>query len=67
VLHLGTHIGYEAVIISELIGSEGKAYGFEPDPISFAILQKNIILNEFDHIYTCFNMGVGDEKSIKFF
>ena len=38
-------MGYYTIIGSRLVGDKGKVYAFEPEPASFALLQKNVRLN----------------------
>lgn len=45
VLDLGSHIGYYTLMFSKLVGDKGKVYAFEPNPNNFAILKKNVGLN----------------------
>jgi FkbM family methyltransferase len=50
VLDLGAHIGYYTLILAELVGAEGKVYAFEPDPMNFSLLEKNITVNNFKNV-----------------
>ncbi len=45
VLDIGSHIGYYTIMFSKLVGNKGKVYAFEPNPNNFAILKKNVELN----------------------
>jgi FkbM family methyltransferase len=45
VVDAGANVGYYTVIGSRLVGDKGKVYAFEPEPVSFAMLQKNVRLN----------------------
>jgi FkbM family methyltransferase len=45
VVDAGANVGYYTLIASRLVGDEGKVYAFEPEPESFALLQKNVRLN----------------------
>ena len=45
VLILGANIGYWTCLISELVGSTGKVFAFEPSPDNFQFLKKNVELN----------------------
>jgi FkbM family methyltransferase len=45
VLVLGAHIGYHAVLISNLVGSKGEVYVFEPNPNTLKFLRANLALN----------------------
>lgn len=44
-LDLGANIGYYTIIMSKLVGEEGKVFAFEPDPNSIEVLKMNIELN----------------------
>jgi FkbM family methyltransferase len=41
VLDVGANIGFYSVLLSELVGENGKVYAFEPDTTNFSFLQKN--------------------------
>ncbi len=45
VLVLGAHIGYHTLLISRLVGDNGKVSIFEPNPDTLKILRANIALN----------------------
>lgn len=49
VLDLGANVGYYTLIAAKLVGDNGRVYAFEPDPLNFSYLQKNIKLNGFDN------------------
>ena len=61
VLDIGSNIGFYAKILSELVGSNGKVFCFEPDATNFKHLKnnagqlKNIVL---------FNNAVSDKKDV---
>jgi protein-L-isoaspartate O-methyltransferase len=38
VLDVGAHIGYYTLLLSRLVGDQGRVYAFEPDPSNFALL-----------------------------
>jgi FkbM family methyltransferase len=46
VLDIGANIGYYTLLFSKLVGNRGGVYAFEPDPGSFALLKKNVEINE---------------------
>lgn len=46
VLILGAHIGYHTLLISRLVGDDGKVLIFEPNPSTLKILRANIALND---------------------
>jgi len=45
VLDIGANIGYYTVLLSNLVGNEGKVFSFEPGLENFNILKKNIFSN----------------------
>ncbi len=45
IVDAGANLGYYTIIGSRLVGDTGKVYAFEPEPASFALLQKNVRLN----------------------
>src|SRR5690606_12103381 len=47
---VGANIGLMSLHGSRLIGPKGKVYSFEPNPITFAILNKNIHINGMKNI-----------------
>lgn len=42
---VGAHVGYYSVLASKAVCYEGKIHAFEPDPLNFDLLQRNIALN----------------------
>lgn len=63
VLDIGGNIGYFSLIASKLVGSQGKVYVFEPDPINFMYLRKNIEINKIENIILV-NKCVSNEEGI---
>jgi len=45
VLDIDANIGYFTLLMSKIVGPQGRVFAFEPDPDNFALLQKNIALN----------------------
>ena len=45
VVDIGANIGYYTLLASRQVGSVGKVYAFEPDPTNFALLKKNVAIN----------------------
>lgn len=62
VLDVGTNIGETLLHFARLVGDGGRVYGFEPDEVNFANVQKNIALNSFQNL-SVFNLGAADEKA----
>jgi FkbM family methyltransferase len=50
VLDIGANIGYYSLTAAKIVGDSGKVYAFEPDPLNFALLQKNIECNNYKNI-----------------
>lgn len=42
ILDIGGHVGYYALLASELVGERGRVVSFEPHPRTFAVLQQNV-------------------------
>jgi len=59
VLDIGANIGYFSLLFSKWIGDKGKVYSFEPDPINFDFLLKNIHANRAGNI-SCFQKAVSN-------
>lgn len=50
VLDLGAHIGYYTLLAAKLVGEKGKVFAFEPEPTNFALLKKNIKINNHQNV-----------------
>ncbi|MEA2684677.1 MAG: hypothetical protein QOK05_3005 [Chloroflexota bacterium] len=42
VLDLGAHVGYRTILLSQLVGPEGRVIAVEASPVNFAILNANL-------------------------
>lgn len=62
VIDCGAHIGYHTLEFSRLVGKTGKVYAFEPAPITFYFLKKNIEVNRLSENVSCFNVAVSDKS-----
>ena len=58
-IDVGANIGYYSVLASQLVAATGRIYSFEPDPNNFALLEKNVALNNLKNI-ECFNVALSD-------
>ncbi len=47
---IGAGIGYYALVGARLVGRAGKVYAFEPEPGNYALLSRNVRLNNFDNV-----------------
>jgi tRNA/tmRNA/rRNA uracil-C5-methylase (TrmA/RlmC/RlmD family) len=45
ILDLAANIGYFTSLFSKLVGEQGKVFAFEPNPDNFALLQRNVEVN----------------------
>ena len=61
VIDVGANIGYYTLLFAKKVGENGKVYAFEPDPVSFAILEKNIKDNKFRNV-EAFNIALSDKR-----
>lgn len=50
VADLGANIGYFTLITAELVGPKGHVFAFEPDPVNFKILSRNINHNGYRNV-----------------
>lgn len=62
ILDIGANIGYYTLLFAQLVGPSGHVFAFEPDPISFDLLSKNIAANGYQNI-SAFQMAVTDRDS----
>ncbi len=60
-LNIGANIGYYSVLLSNLVGPNGKVYAFEPAPENFEILNKNASINKHKNI-VAINKAVSDKS-----
>lgn len=50
VLDIGANVGYYTLLGAALVGEEGVVYAFEPDPVSFRLLEQNVRLNGLQNV-----------------
>ena len=58
---IGSHIGYHALLMSRLVGPEGKVVAFEPFPQTFQFLQENAGLNAAFNLKSE-NIAIGEHR-----
>src|SRR3989442_10745976 len=51
VIDIGANIGYYTLLFAKCVGSVGQVFAFEPLPGNYALLQKNIGLNNLGHVH----------------
>lgn len=64
ILIIGAHYGPYTLLVSKLVGPEGEVYVFEPDPLTFDILLKNVSINQLKNV-KCIKKGVGESEEVK--
>lgn len=47
---IGANVGFFSTLAANLVGSKGKVYAFEPNPVCAAQARKNADLNQFSHV-----------------
>jgi FkbM family methyltransferase len=66
ILELGGNYGYNALRLSDLVGSKGKIYSFEANPITYNLFKFNMEINKATNIIS-YNYAVFNKKGeIKF-
>lgn len=50
VVDVGAHVGYYTLVFAKYVGATGRVISFEPLPVNFALLKKNVELNELKHV-----------------
>jgi len=50
VLDIGAHSGFYSLLLSRLVGDEGRVFAFEPLPANFRILEENLSLNQIHNV-----------------
>lgn len=50
VVDVGAHIGYFSLLAARKVGSTGRVYAFEPAPLNYSLLIRNITLNGYQNI-----------------
>lgn len=65
ILDIGAHSGIYT-LVAALSQNQSTIYSFEPNKITFKILQRNVALNSFKNIYLC-NYGVSTSTSEQIF
>jgi FkbM family methyltransferase len=62
-LDIGANIGLYSIFLAELVGTEGKVFAFEPDPVLFEVAIANAQQNEKDGIIKLHNLALGSEAA----
>jgi FkbM family methyltransferase len=51
VIDIGAHIGHYPLLFAKCVGPHGRIFAFEPLPCNFALLRKNVLLNNLQNVY----------------
>lgn len=63
VVDIGANIGFHTILFANKIGPQGKVYAFEPDPVSYKILLKNIKANNFKNVIAS-PLAISNKKAV---
>jgi len=66
VFDMGAHCGVSTYHLSKLVGSEGRVVCFEPDPVNFAILERNIERHALSNVVTVNSAIAGTSGKLAF-
>ena len=58
---IGAHLGYYSLLLAKCVGPAGRVVSFEPSPVNFSTLQRNILLNKLDTV-ELINLAVFSES-----
>lgn len=61
VIDIGANVGIISLLLSKLVGPQGRVIAFEPGPISFKILELNVLINGCKNIQPV-NMAVSSKS-----
>jgi len=50
VFDIGAHLGYYSLLLAKCVGTVGRVVSFEPSPVNFFTLQKNISINNLEYV-----------------
>ena len=67
VLDIGANIGAHTIPLAKLVGASGKVFAFEPEPLNFANLHKNVFENRLQKIVSCFPIALSNSNSLRSF
>lgn len=51
VLDIGAHIGEYTLLAAEKVGEHGQVHSFEPSPVIYPVLEKNVQINGFTNVF----------------
>ena len=60
VLDIGANIGYYTLLFARQVGEQGRVYAFEPEPVNYSLLSRNLIANGYKNVVAV-NKAVSDK------
>lgn len=66
-MDVGAHVGYFTALGGQIVGDEGHAYAFEPDPTRAAVVEQTVVLNELNNLTVEQNAVSNEAGSIDFY
>lgn len=61
---VGAHVGYYSLLAARQVGPQGKVYSFEPEPVNYSLLIKNVELNGYSNVSAKSNAVSGSVGSV---
>lgn len=61
VVDVGANIGYYTLLAASLVGEQGRVYAFEPDPVNYALLERNVQANGYRNV-VCRQQAVSNKS-----
>jgi FkbM family methyltransferase len=62
IIDVGAHFGLFSVRASQIVGSKGKVFAFEPAPSTFSILNKTVLINNVENIVVPIKAAMSDNN-----
>lgn len=62
IIDVGANSGLYSIFYSKLVGEEGKVHAFEPDSVTFSLLNENLKLNNCNNVVT-YNFALSNKES----
>ncbi len=60
-IDIGANVGYYSLLAGKLLGNQGKVIAFEPNPLIYNHLSRNIQINNLGDVITTFQSAVGEQ------
>ena len=62
-LDIGANIGFFTLKLSKRLGPRGRVYAFEPHPVLYKLLHRNVYVNGLNRVVSCFQVALSDENT----